>query len=235
MGLATPRCTAPLPAVTNAAPAPAAPWPHIDGIDTADACERWCGDAPLFMKMLARLLDEFGKVSFPADMQNSQAVAPYVRRMHKLRGGACMLGAGAVYALAGQVEAACIAGDMDRAAELTARLTSEMQCLIVNAQPALTAARIQAQDIAPCDAELGLPLIDDLAALLRQQSLAAIDRFKSLSPQLRHLMGHDSYERMCLHIDNLQFDEASDDLLDSARRWDAAASRILPGITDAAD
>jgi PAS domain S-box-containing protein len=224
---------APLPAVTNTVPAAAAPWPVIDGIDTADACARWCGDAPLFIKMLARLFDEFGQVSLPPDMQNAEAVATHVRRMHKLRGGASMLGAGAVHVLAGQVEAACISGAMDFAVESTARLTSEMQRLISNAQPALMAARMTAEDIGPRGVALTVPLIDELGALLRQQSLAAIDRFKSLSPQLRRLMGRDSYERMCLHIDNLQFDEASEDLLNSTRQWHAAASPSLPGITDA--
>jgi hypothetical protein len=67
-----------------------APWPDIAGIDSADARARWCGDAALFTTMLARFFDEFGDVSVPAVFNDSQGVTPYIGRMHKLRGGACL-------------------------------------------------------------------------------------------------------------------------------------------------
>jgi hypothetical protein len=107
-----------------------APWPDIAGIDSADARARWCGDVALFTTMLARFFDEFGDVSVPAD----------IGRMHKLRGGACMLGAKGVYQLAGDVEDACSRGDHDRAAQLSTRLTGEMQRLRENARPVLAGA-----------------------------------------------------------------------------------------------
>jgi hypothetical protein len=118
-----------------------APWPDIAGIDSADARARWCGDAALFTAMLARLLDEFGEVCVPAEFNDSEGVAPYIGRMHKLRGGACMLGAKGVYALAGEVEDACNRGDHDRAVEVSIRLTDEIQRLRESAQPVLAAAQ----------------------------------------------------------------------------------------------
>jgi hypothetical protein len=111
------------------------PWPDIAGIDTADACARWCGDAALFTAMLARLFDEFGDVSVPADFDDSVVISPYIGRMHKLRGGACMLGAKGVCELAGEVEDACNRGDHARAAQLSTRLADEMQRLREYAQP----------------------------------------------------------------------------------------------------
>lgn len=120
-----------------------APWPDIAGIDSADARARWCGDAALFTTMLARFFDEFGDVSVPAAFNDSQGVRTYIGRMHKLRGGACMLGAKGVYELAGEVEDACNGGDRDRAAQLSTRLTGEIQRLRENALPVLAGAQHQ--------------------------------------------------------------------------------------------
>jgi hypothetical protein len=120
-----------------------APWPDIAGIDSADARARWCGDAALFTTMLARLFDEFGDVSVPAGFNDSAVVAQYIGRVHKLRGGACMLGARGVYELAGDVENACKRGDHDRAAQLSSSLAGEIQRLRENAQPVLAGAQHQ--------------------------------------------------------------------------------------------
>ena len=194
-------------------------WPHIDGIDTADASSRWCGDSVLFTAMLARLFEEHREISPPPGVHDSSAIDLYVRRMHKLRGGACMLGAKSVSALAGQIEAACTAGDMDGALRLTATLESAMQLLAANAEPVLAAARHRMPVGVGLSVEALHPnAIEELGSLLRQQSLAAVDRFRSLSPQLRNLMGEASYKEMRLHVDNLQFYEASNDLRVSVAR-----------------
>ena len=117
-----------------------APWPDIAGIDSADARARWCGDAALFITMLARFFDEFGDVGVPAELSDSLAMPPHAARMHKLRGGACMLGAKGVYELAGDVEDACNRGDHDRAVQLSTRLMGEIQRLRENARPAMAGA-----------------------------------------------------------------------------------------------
>jgi PAS domain S-box-containing protein len=203
------------------------PWPHIDGIDAADAYARWCGDAPLFITMLSRLFVEYGAVCFPADIKSSGAAAQFVRQMHKLRGGACMLGAKTVFTLAGEVEAACLSEDIDRAAELTARLSIEIQRLNNNAQAAIVAERIRAEDSHSLStAPIALPLIQELSTLLRQQSLAAVDSFRSLSPQLRQSMGQELYEQMRAQIDNLQFEDAST-LLDSTQLQPVATEDVV--------
>jgi PAS domain S-box-containing protein len=204
---------------------PSALWPEIAGIDTIDACARWCGDAPLFTKMLARLFEEFGQVGSPAEFGDAVAMTQYIRGMHKLRGGACMLGAKGVYALAGQVEEACIRGDQKDATHLVIKLAAEMQGLLENARPVIEAAQNAVQELAPIDElQPRAVLIDELGELLRQQSLSAIDQFESLTPQLRQFMGKDSYERMRSHMDNLQFEAASNDLSEAARRFAVSAA-----------
>jgi len=202
-----------------------APWPEIEGIDSADARSRWCGDVPLFTSMLQRMFEEFGHGGMPADAEDSAAFNLHVRFMHKLRGAACMLGAKSVYELAGQIEAACVAGETDRAIQLTARLTGELHSLRDSAQSVFMATRAMPHE-PPAESfvELTPGLVDELDALLRQQSLAALYRFKSLSPQLLQLLGKASYDRMCSHLDNLQFEEASDDLRECSQRRNAATT-----------
>jgi PAS domain S-box-containing protein len=203
--------------VAHVPPAVKAPWPDIDGIDAADTQARWCGDAPLFITMLSRLFDEFDAVRFPADIEVPEENARFARRMHKLRGGACMLGAKAVHTLAGEVEAACLSGDIARAAELSSRLSSEIALLRTRATPVIAAEQARVDNLLLTPAAIAPSLFNELNALLRKQSLAAVDSFRSLSPQLRQSMGQASYERLRLHIDNLQFDEASD-LLERTQR-----------------
>jgi len=193
-----------------------APWPHIEGIDTLDVCARWCGDVALYTTMLARLFDEFRDIGLPLDGTDSASIELYARRLHKLRGGACILGAKALYALAGQVESACLSGDTDEAARLTTKLSSELRCLADNARPVLDAVNTRTEELSTTsDIQLAPQVIAEFGALLRRQSLAAVDCFKSLSPQLRHVMGPSLFQQMRTHIDHLQFDAALNDLRES--------------------
>jgi PAS domain S-box-containing protein len=212
------RCAALRAEVANVPKVTEVPWPDIDGIDAADARVRWCGDVPLFITMLSRLFDEFDAIRFPADIEVPAENARFVRHMHKLRGGACMLGAKAVHALAGQVEAACLGGNLAQAGELSSRLSNEMLLVSKSARPVIAAERTRADNLLLTGAVPIAPsLFKELNALLRKQSLAAVDSFRSLSPQLRQSMGHAVYEQVRLHIDNLQFEEASN-LLESTQR-----------------
>jgi PAS domain S-box-containing protein len=229
-----PRTGRRTPEPTTAASAPPLDerWPQINGIDTADASARWCGDVALFSAMLARLFEEYSEISYPPSLRDKAEVDLHIRRMHKLRGGACMLGAKTVSGLAEEIEAACVAGNLDQALRPTATLESAMQLLAENAEPVLAAARLRMSQASTLSVEpLSPDAIEELGVLLRQQSLAAVDRFRYLSPQLRNRMGTVLYEQMRLHVDNLQFDDACDDLRLSAARssvsGDSGASRPM--------
>ena len=52
--------------------------------------------------------------------------------------------------------------------------------------------------------------LHELVALLRSQSLSAVQRFRSVAPQLRRQMGAARFEQLQQQIDNLQFDAAAD-------------------------
>jgi hypothetical protein len=118
-----------------------APWPAIDGVDAVDARDRWCGDVGLFLSMLERLLDEFSEVAVPAAAHERVGRKVYIARMHKLRGEACTLAAMDVAEIAGQVEAACIGLELERARSYTGPLAYELGRLRLSAQPLFAAAR----------------------------------------------------------------------------------------------
>jgi HPt (histidine-containing phosphotransfer) domain-containing protein len=131
--------------------------------------------------------------------------------MHKLKGSAGMLAAKSIHQLASQAEAACAAGQAEHAALLATRLTAELQRLRLCAAPALVVAPVPASE---CAADSGAedlkpPALAEFVDLLSQQSMAATERFKALSPQLQRLLSKDSYELVRDHIDNLQFTDAA--------------------------
>jgi len=107
-------------------PPPDAPWLDIEGIDTGEAKNHWCGDGRLFASMLKRLFEEFPDVDMPADTADPLLVAAYSRRIHKLRGGACLLGAKTIYSLAGKLEEACSGGSLAQAALYSHQLNGEL-------------------------------------------------------------------------------------------------------------
>jgi HPt (histidine-containing phosphotransfer) domain-containing protein len=193
------------------------PWPEIDGIDSAAARDRWCCDLKLFSEMLGRLLDESVDVAIPAAAQDPGVRNDYIRNIHRLRGGACMLGATVIAELAGKVEAACVSGDMKRATTLAGRLALQLRRARVSAERVFIAARAEADDGASgTGAELEPHLLVELDALLRRQDPTALDRFRDIGPQLKHRMGSVSYGVICGHLDHLEFEDAANELMKRA-------------------
>jgi PAS domain S-box-containing protein len=200
-------------ALRQAEATPSAQWEEIEGIDGDDARQRFGSDFVLFRSMLKRLLSEFADVTMAAP-QDLSALALAVRgaRMHKLRGIAGMLGAKAIQRDAGSAEEACAARDGERALQLAARLDVQLQRL--GEQAAGTLATAAAEALAQARQSGGGPLeadaLHELVALLRSQSLSAVQRFRGVAPQLRRQMGAARFEQLQQQIDNLQFDAAAD-------------------------
>jgi PAS domain S-box-containing protein len=193
-------------------------WPEIDGIDGLDARTRLSHDLGLFLSSLARLLVEFSDPSLPDDAAEGGALTRQAARMHKLKGNAGMLGARAIHTLAAEAEAACVAGDAESAADLTVRLAGHLQRLRDSAAPVINAARARADAIGPSDEEFAPHLVGELVDLLRHQNLSALDRYRSLAPQLRGPLGAVSSEVLRGYMEALQFDVAADLLEDCIKR-----------------
>jgi PAS domain S-box-containing protein len=186
------------------------PWMEIEGIDTSDARARLSGDFDLFRSMLKRLLNEYADVMLPVVTVDPLGLAAHSGRMHKLRGTTGILGAKAIYQLAGEVEAACVAGDADRASRLTTNLAALLQRLHTCAAVTFKEGRVQSDEVGlESGGELEPYALTELVDLLRRQSLSAVDRFSTLAPQLRLLLGKSTFETVRCHMDNLEFNDAA--------------------------
>jgi len=191
---------------------PQAMWPEIDGIDSQDARDRLNDDFELFRSMLKRLLGEFADVTLPGgEGTGPAALALHAGRMHKLRGSAGLLGAKSIQRLAGEAEAACFGGDVALAGPLALDLACELHRLRESAEPAFQLRQTPAEEMPVQGADpLEAGALAELVGLLRQQRLSAMDRFKTLSPQLRGHLLKGEYERVQEHLSNLRFSDAAD-------------------------
>jgi len=167
---------------------------------------------------LKRLLDEFSNTLIPSAAADVTALAVHAQSMHKLRGSAGLVGATTIHRLATQAEAACLAGNGESAAQLAARLASELALLRLSATPAFRRAADKAEKTTHADiGELEPQALSALVTLLRDQNLAAWDSFSAISPQLRCDLGKESFNRVRELMDKLQFSAAADALEESQR------------------
>jgi PAS domain S-box-containing protein len=116
-------------------------WPEIAEIDTQSARSRWCEDLPLFGSMLQGFLGEFEEIADPSFRVGATGLGFLATRFHKLRGGACMLGANAIGHLAAEAQAACLAGDAPLVEQRSVELVTHLDALRSSAALAFQAAR----------------------------------------------------------------------------------------------
>jgi HPt (histidine-containing phosphotransfer) domain-containing protein len=105
-----------------------------------DARNRLCDDAALFRSLLKRFLDDFSDIAVSSSRCVPGGLAGQASRLHKLRGAAGMLGAKAIQHLAARAEAASMAGDGARAAELSVGLAAHLEALRSGAARAFAGA-----------------------------------------------------------------------------------------------
>ncbi len=186
-------------------------WPAIEGVDSRDAAHRLQNDAELFLRMVARLLEEYGRQDFAsraADLSEA-ALDELTASMHKLRGSSGMLGMSELHRLAGEAEAHLRANA--GAAALRARLTAVDQALARLAFAAAPEiAKRAGSSVAPAAVnDAAAPMapgeLDALLTLLRQQDLAAVEQFAKLAPALQAAYGIDRTTPLRRAVDNLDF------------------------------
>jgi hypothetical protein len=140
-----------------------------------------------------------------------------------LRVTAGTLGATAIQQLAGEAEAACVAGEVDRATGVATRLAGLLQGLRRSAAAALAEDPAETVEELPLfGAEIESQVMVDLIVLLRLQNLSAMDRFSSISRQLQCHLGKESYELVRDHVDNLRFSDAANALEETQVKKSAA-------------
>jgi PAS domain S-box-containing protein len=188
----------------------ATPWPEIEGVDLADVRVRLSDDFDLFRSTFKAFLGEFTGPMTPPLFGDPVLLAALRARMHKLKGVGGLLGAKKIQQLASAAEAACVELDFDRAMLLSEELTSQLRALGQSAESVLSLSqRRVAGPTSSSDDRLDPQAVTDLLALLRQQSLSAMDQFRSISPQLERSLGDGSFEFVRDLIENLRFSEAA--------------------------
>jgi len=145
-------------------------WPEVNGIDMAVARNRLCDDPGLFRELLQRFLIDFSDMALPSPRAMDSSLAEQASRLHKLRGGACILGAKVIEHLAAAAEAACAAGDAAGARDGSLQLVAQLAELRSSAARAFEGARPEeAPPLAPrpvgfepqalAKTELGVPSV----------------------------------------------------------------------------
>jgi len=89
--------------------------------------------------MLEHCLDEFADIGTPASPDVPWDQAHQASRLHKLKGGAGLLGAMDIHRLAGEAEAACMAGERRNVERLAVELASGLDRLRATATAAFDA------------------------------------------------------------------------------------------------
>jgi CheY-like chemotaxis protein len=115
-------------------------WPDIDGIDMEGARTRLFDDPALFRSMLQGFLYDFSDIAVPSSRSVPPGLAEQASRLHKLKGGAGILGAKTIQDLAAQAELACVAGDAARAGERSIELVIHLDALRSSAARAFEGA-----------------------------------------------------------------------------------------------
>jgi CheY-like chemotaxis protein len=185
-------------------------WPHIDGIDAAQAARRLGGDTGLLRRSLQRLFDEFGEFTdlpAPSNLQAEDA-RRLAGRMHKLRGAAGLIDALELHRLAGELENGLRDGAAE--ADLASRWTS-MQAAIrrlhLAAAPWLDQAVPVAEpspDQPPASDEELRRLLD----LLSRHDLDALPLFESRRAALHKRLGSTRLNDLAARVDALDFSSA---------------------------
>jgi CheY-like chemotaxis protein/HPt (histidine-containing phosphotransfer) domain-containing protein len=150
----------------HAAPQPAArrvAWPEIAGIDMDAARTRLCDDPALFRSQLQRFLADFSDMGVFTSRSAPPGLAAQASRLHKLQGGAGILGAKLIQHLAAEAEAACAAGDAARAEERSMELVTQLDALRSSAARVLEGATPREGPMAAPDTACGASAVAERA------------------------------------------------------------------------
>ncbi|WP_343622272.1 CHASE domain-containing hybrid sensor histidine kinase/response regulator [Roseateles puraquae] len=185
-----------------------ADWPLIDGIEAAATAHRLGGDAALFRRLLARLLElhDAAWVTGLASMQANEAAA----ELHRLRGSAGLLGAQRVQALAAEGEEALRGGATPAAlGELFSGLGQALDQLTMASRSSLEAMPTPVQTASNEVLQDGVAELARLEELLAKQDMEAAAAFESLRPWLlQQGMQAASCQQLQRLIDDLDFSPA---------------------------
>jgi PAS domain S-box-containing protein len=191
-------------------------------IDAGTVQQMFGDDLTLFKSLVVRLLHEYTDLAVPACVaaEDQTLRTQLTGRVHKLKGSAGMIGATEIMRLAGASEKALNQGRPVEAVEgLLAQLASALTTLGEEARLYLKQQvewEAQAATEAVFHADADTAQLNELCALFESQDLAALDKFKLLSPSLSEVLGALRFDRLRDAIENLDFHQGAQ-LLREAR------------------
>jgi CheY-like chemotaxis protein/HPt (histidine-containing phosphotransfer) domain-containing protein len=208
----------------------ASEFPLISCIDGNVIKQIFGDDLPLFKEVLMRVLRDYADLALPTavSLEYQAGRNEIMRRAHKLKGSAGMIGASSVARLAGAAEEALNAGLAGEVVEEKLRkLASAICSLSEEAQPFLHGQPQAAASLAaPAGShdESGVAGLEELCGLLENWDLAAVEKLRVLSEPLAGILDFVRAERLRQAVDNLDFQFAAQLLReDLAQRHTAPA------------
>jgi CheY-like chemotaxis protein/HPt (histidine-containing phosphotransfer) domain-containing protein len=198
----------------------------MPSIDAGTVQQMFGDDLTLFKSLVVRLLHEYTDLAVPACVaaEDQTLRAQLTGRVHKLKGSAGMIGATEIMRLAGASEKALNQGRSVEAVEgLLLQLASALTTLGEEARLYLKQqveweAQVATEAVFHADADAAQ--LNELCALFESQDLAALDKFKILSPSLSEVLGALRFGRLRDAIENLDFQQGAQ-LLREARSMGA--------------
>jgi HPt (histidine-containing phosphotransfer) domain-containing protein len=197
-------------------------------LDVEDGLDRIMGDRGLYLKLLRRFKhDHQGALKQLQDAVAADRYAAAQLKAHTIKGGAGMIGARALHALAAQMEAALRArapsADLPWQ-EFTPGLNRVLNTInsilpVTHATP-LADGETEGNP-APADAAT-LGLLKRLAHYLREGDGAAIDLLEDSAPPLARCLGVPLYQQVAAAAHEFDFDGALAALMQ--RQWETDAS-----------
>jgi PAS domain S-box-containing protein len=187
----------------------------MPSIDAGIVQQMFGDDLTLFESLLVRLLQEYTDLAVPACVAaDDQTLRAHLTgRVHKLKGSAGMIGATEIMRLAGASEKALNQGrSVDAVEGLLRQLASALATLGEETRPYLKRqveweARAGTETVFHPDADAAQ--LNALCALFESQDLAALDKFKMLSPSLGEVLGALRFDRLRDAVENLDFQQGA--------------------------
>ena len=197
----------------SAAPATELAWPDIEGIDSEAARAHASGSLSLFLRMLPLVQEQYA--GWPAEwaqrLQQPGQRQAFLSSLHKLRGGAAVLGALPLAELASAAETDLINHPESDPLPWQQRVAATLQALMrsisaLNEQPPAPSARAL-ESAALSDAQR--QRLQELLALIQAQDLDTFDLLASLRAELLRLMTAPELEALEASVNALRFTEAA--------------------------
>ena len=188
-------------------------------IDAAVVQQIFGGDTALFESLATRLLREYADLAVPRldlTVESQSSRHELQQRVHKLKGGAGMIGASTVAALAGAAEEAL---KKDRSVQ---EIMTQLGCALTVLRDEFQFLLERCSDPAPRQGDtaektssISSVEIEKLCELLQNQNLASSAKCIELAPALMARLGAVDFERLRSSIEQLDFSRAVQLLLNA--------------------